>query len=125
MLVLARKLSANCNSTGCPCWPRTASRGPFPAGTSAAPSRPRTGAGRRSRGVSAGWNAEQEFCDSADDHHAAADEIADEQPEKHRDRLEADLTPVDRQLLAGMDVERVAENLFGGERGYRLFFART
>jgi hypothetical protein len=29
------------------------------------------------------------------------------------------------QLLAGMDVERVAENLFGGKRGYRLFFART
>ena len=39
--------------------------------------------------------------------------------------LGADLTPVDQQLLADMDVERVAENLFGGERGYRLFFART
>jgi len=35
-----------------------------------------------------------------------------------------DLTPVDQQLLADMGVELVAENLFGGGRGYRLFFAR-
>ena len=35
-----------------------------------------------SKGFLLGWNAEQEFCDSADDHHAAADEIADEQPER-------------------------------------------
>jgi hypothetical protein len=26
---------------------------------------------------------------------------------------------VDQERLTGLDVERVAENLFGGERGYR------
>ena len=108
-------------------WPH---RQPSPAAVHPRPTRPRPlpgheqGPGDGLEGFLLGWNAEQEFRDSADDHHAAADEIADDQPEKHHDRLGADLTPVDQQLLAGRDVERVAENLFGGERGYRLFFAR-
>ena len=84
-----------------------------PAAVHSRPTRPRPlpghgqGPGDGLEGFLLGWNAEQEFRDSADDHHAAADEIADDQPEKHHDRLGADLTPVDQQLLAGMDVERV------------------
>ena len=108
-------------------WPH---RQPSPAAVHPRPTRPRPlpgheqGPGDGLEGFLLGWNAEQEFCDSADDHLAAADEIADEQPENTAIASARTSTPVDQQLLAGRDVERVAENLFGGERGYRLFFAR-
>ena len=84
-----------------------------PAAVHSRPTRPRPlpghgqGPGDGLEGFLLGWNAEQEFCDSADDHLAAADEIADEQPENTAIASARTSTPVDQQLLAGMDVERV------------------
>jgi hypothetical protein len=60
------------------------------------------GPGDGLEGFLLGWNAEQEFCDSADDHHAAADEIADEQPER---------------VVAGADQRAVQDGAVARRRG--------